>query len=193
MLALARVGVLVKMRAVEEQSSWPSLGTSAGPIQNDADASLVSLVHKSPFDVAGSYPKGRILQSLVPDDEPLRRLLRDASLSAAGSDPTSRALTRRSARPPRARIKHPSHRGFRDPRPIALRWRTDCRPCPGNHPACVQRKGQASRQATRRRRQLKFLETLAVRRYAQRRRGETRCRSLSMTAEARLLMTNDPR
>jgi len=49
-------------------------------------------------DVAASYPKGRILPSLVAD-EPLRRLLRDASLSAAESEPTSMPLKRPSVRP----------------------------------------------------------------------------------------------
>jgi hypothetical protein len=49
--------------------------------------------NRFPVDVAGSHPKGRILQSLVPE-EPLRRQLRDASLSASTSDPTSRAQMR---------------------------------------------------------------------------------------------------
>jgi hypothetical protein len=48
-------------------------------------------------DVAASYPKGRILPSLVAD-KPLGRLLRDASLSAAESGPTSMPLKRPSAR-----------------------------------------------------------------------------------------------
>jgi len=59
-------------------------------------------VDQSPVDVAASHPKGRILQSLVPD-EPLRRPLRDALLSAAESDPTSRAPKRPSVRPPKGR------------------------------------------------------------------------------------------
>ena len=46
-----------------------------------------------PVDVAPSHPKGRILQSLVPE-EPLRRQLRDAPSSASTSDPTSRAQKR---------------------------------------------------------------------------------------------------
>ena len=46
-----------------------------------------------PVDVAASRPKGRILPSLVPE-EPLRRQLRDASLSASTSDPISRAQKR---------------------------------------------------------------------------------------------------
>ena len=43
-------------------------------------------------------PKGRILPSLVAD-EPLARLLRDASLSATESEPTSRTPKRQSVRP----------------------------------------------------------------------------------------------
>ena len=46
-----------------------------------------------PVDVAASRPKGRILQSLVPE-EPLGRQLRDASSSASTSDPISRAQKR---------------------------------------------------------------------------------------------------
>jgi hypothetical protein len=53
--------------------------------------------NRFPVDVAASYPKGRILQSLVPE-EPLRRQLRDASISASTSDPTSRAQKRSSVR-----------------------------------------------------------------------------------------------
>jgi hypothetical protein len=53
--------------------------------------------NRFPVDVAASYPKGRILQSLVPE-EPLRRQLRDASLSASTSDQTSRAQKRPSVR-----------------------------------------------------------------------------------------------
>jgi hypothetical protein len=53
-------------------------------------------VDQSPVGVAASYP--RILPSLVAD-EPLRRLLRDASLSTAESEPTSRPLKRPSVRP----------------------------------------------------------------------------------------------
>jgi hypothetical protein len=55
-------------------------------------------VDQSPVGVAASYPKGRILPSLVAD-EPLRHLLRDASLSTAESEPTSRPLKRPSVRP----------------------------------------------------------------------------------------------
>ena len=47
----------------------------------------------SPTDVASS-PKGRILPSLVPD-EPLRRPLRDATLTTAESEPPSRPPKRR--------------------------------------------------------------------------------------------------
>ena len=57
---------------------------------------------QSPVDVAASHPTGRILQSLVAD-EPLRRPFRDASLSAAESDPTSRAPKRPSVRPPKGK------------------------------------------------------------------------------------------
>jgi hypothetical protein len=61
-----------------------------------AAAFAVKKVDPSPTDV-GSSPKGRILPSLVPD-EPLRRPLRDAALTAAESDPPSRAPKRPSAR-----------------------------------------------------------------------------------------------
>ena len=54
-------------------------------------------VDQSLVDVAASHPRGRILPSLVPD-EPLRRTLKDAPLSAANSDPSSRAPKRPSAR-----------------------------------------------------------------------------------------------
>ena len=54
-------------------------------------------VDHSPVDAAASLPMGRILQSLLPD-EPLRRPLRDASLSAAKSDPHTRVPKRPSAR-----------------------------------------------------------------------------------------------
>ena len=55
-------------------------------------------------DVAASYPKGRILPSLVAD-KPLGRLLRDASLSAAESGPTSMPLKRPSVRPLKGRAQ----------------------------------------------------------------------------------------
>jgi hypothetical protein len=54
-------------------------------------------VDQSRVSVAASYPKGRILPSLL-DEEPLRRL-RDASKSATKSDPTSQAPKRPSVRP----------------------------------------------------------------------------------------------
>jgi hypothetical protein len=55
-------------------------------------------VDQPPVDVAASYRTGRILPSLVAD-EPLGRLLRDASLSAGESEPTSMPVKRQSARP----------------------------------------------------------------------------------------------
>src|SRR5271166_3596784 len=51
-------------------------------------------VDQSLVDVAASHPRGRILPSLVPD-EPLRRTLKDAPLSAADSDPSCRAALKR--------------------------------------------------------------------------------------------------
>jgi len=58
-------------------------------------------VDHSLVDVAASYPKGRILQSLV-RDEPQHSLLRDPTLSAE-SDPISRVPKRPSVRPPKPR------------------------------------------------------------------------------------------
>jgi len=55
-------------------------------------------------DVPASYPKGRILPSLVAE-EPRGRLLRDASLSAAESEPTSVPLKRPSVRPLKGRAQ----------------------------------------------------------------------------------------
>jgi hypothetical protein len=52
---------------------------------------------RSPVDVAASPPGGRILPSLVPD-ELRHRLLEDAPLSAADSEPPSRAPKRPSVR-----------------------------------------------------------------------------------------------
>ena len=51
-------------------------------------------VDQSPVDVAASHPRGRILPSLVLD-EPRHRLLRDPPVSAAESEPPSRASKRR--------------------------------------------------------------------------------------------------
>ena len=67
-----------------------------------AAAFEAKMVDQPAVDVAASNPKGRILQSLVPD-EPLRRPLRDASFPAAESDPTTRAPKRPPVRPPKAR------------------------------------------------------------------------------------------
>jgi hypothetical protein len=53
-------------------------------------------MNQSPVGVAASYPKGRILPSLL--DEELLLRLRDASLSASTSDQTSRAQKRPSVR-----------------------------------------------------------------------------------------------
>jgi hypothetical protein len=58
----------------------------------DADRSLV--------DVMASHPRGRILPSLV-SDERWHRLLEDASVSAADSEPPSRAPKRPAARAPK--------------------------------------------------------------------------------------------
>jgi hypothetical protein len=57
----------------------------------------VKKVDQSPIDVAASSPRGRILPSLVPE-ESLRRPLRDAPVSAADSEPPSRAPKRPSVR-----------------------------------------------------------------------------------------------
>ena len=141
-------------------------------------------VDHSPVEVAASHPMGRILQSLVPD-EPLRRPLRDASLSAAESDPPSRAPKR-----PSFRDQTSNRRGTRDSRlPRARRWRSACRPHPVSRPARNQMKGQAVRQGTRRLRQVKLLETSAVWRCAQRQNSETKCQSLANTGEPRLCST----
>jgi len=76
-------------------------GSDRGSHRVAASAFGTKKVDPSPIDGASSS-KGRILQSLVPD-EPLRRPLRDAELSAAESDPTSRAPKRPSVRPPKGR------------------------------------------------------------------------------------------
>ena len=62
-------------------------------------------------DVAASHPKGRILQSLVPQ-EPLLRQLRDGSLSASTSDPTSRAQKRPQVRALKGNDQTPSPRSL---------------------------------------------------------------------------------
>ncbi len=67
-----------------------------------AAAAFEAETSNQPVDVATSHPKGRILQSLVPE-EPLRRQLRDASSSASTSDPTSRAQKRPPVRTPKGK------------------------------------------------------------------------------------------
>ena len=58
-----------------------------------AAAAFGAKMDSSPVDVAPSHPRGRILPSLVPD-EPRHRLLEDAPVSAADSEPPSRAPKR---------------------------------------------------------------------------------------------------
>ena len=69
MLALARVLMLVKARAVEERESVAILGEmSAGPVQDDADASLMSLVHKMAEVVRRAVTRGwrEVSDGLIP-------------------------------------------------------------------------------------------------------------------------------
>src|SRR5271157_2989141 len=67
-----------------------------------AEAAAIGAKKTDQPSVDVSAPKGRILPSLVAD-EPLGRLLRDASLSATESEPTSRAPKRPSVRPIKGR------------------------------------------------------------------------------------------
>ena len=58
-----------------------------------AAAAFGAKMDSSPVVVAPSHPRGRILPSLVPD-EPRHRLLEDAPVSVADSEPPSRAPKR---------------------------------------------------------------------------------------------------
>jgi hypothetical protein len=80
--------------AQPSQSKAPQAALSHGAA---ATAFGAKKMDGSPVDVAASHPKGRILPSLVPD-EPRYRLFEDASVSAADSEPPSRAPKRPSVR-----------------------------------------------------------------------------------------------
>jgi len=92
-----------------------SLETKPPPVAFDpeshpAEAAAIGAKKTDQPSVDVPAPKGRILPSLVAD-EPLARLLRDASLSATESEPTSRTPKRQSVRP----IKGKAHT-FKPPR-----------------------------------------------------------------------------
>ena len=78
-LALARILMLVKARAVEVRKSVAILGEmSAGPIQDDADASLVSPVHKIAEAVRRAETRGwrEVSDGLIPPG-PVKGVLGD--------------------------------------------------------------------------------------------------------------------
>ena len=82
--------------------------------------------------VAASTPKGRILPSLIPD-EALRRTLRDAALTTAESDPSSRAPKRPPARTSKGKDQASKLRGNSrvssgDNAPLAERLSTTSHP-----------------------------------------------------------------
>jgi len=79
--------------AQSSESRSPQAGFDRESDRALAAAFGVKNADPSPTDVASS-PKGRILPSLVPD-EPLRRPLRDATLTTAESEPPSRTPKRR--------------------------------------------------------------------------------------------------
>ena len=79
--------------AQSSESRSPQAGFDRELDRALAAAFGVKKADPSPTDVASS-PKGRILPSLVPD-EPLRRPLRDATLTTAESEPPSRTPKRR--------------------------------------------------------------------------------------------------
>ena len=79
MLALAGILMLVKARAIEERESVAILGEmSAGPIQDDADASLMSLVHKMAEVVRRAETRGwrEVSDGLIPPG-PVKGVLGD--------------------------------------------------------------------------------------------------------------------
>ncbi len=101
--------------AATSRADVRSLETKPPPVAFDreshpAEAAAIGAKKTDQPSVDVPAPKGRILPSLVAD-EPLARLLRDASLSPTESEPTLRAPKRPSVRP----IKGRAHT-FRPPR-----------------------------------------------------------------------------
>ena len=93
--------------AAASRPTVQSLETKPPPAAFDreshpAEAAAIGAKKAAQSPVDASAPKGRILPSLVAD-EPLSRLLPDASLSATESAPTSRAPKRSSVRPVKGR------------------------------------------------------------------------------------------
>ena len=134
-------------------------------------------------DGAASYPKRRILQSLVPEKPPGGQL-QDALLSAGASHPMSQAQKPTSVGP----IKGKDHtstspRKLEASSELTAQLPTDHRLGPFDHPR-RRATGQRFRQTCRRRRRITSSETPAVRRRAQRRNGESGSRSLSMPARS---------
>jgi hypothetical protein len=78
-------------------SSNPGAQPSQSKPLQAATASGAKKMDPSPVDVATSRPTGRILPSLVPD-EPRHRLLEDATVPAADSEPPLRASKRPAVR-----------------------------------------------------------------------------------------------
>jgi hypothetical protein len=95
-------------------------------------------------------------------------------------------------RPPIRKSKLP---GARESHLVTTRrWLRERRPSHVKRPACNQRKGQTSRQGSRRPCEVKLSETPAVWRLSQRQNEATRSRSLAMTSGLSLcLTTNDQR
>ena len=81
-----------------------------------AEAAAIGAKKAAQSPVDASAPKGRVLPSLVAD-EPLSRLLRNASLSATESEPTSRAPKRPSVRPVKGRTHSFKPRRSSEPLP----------------------------------------------------------------------------
>ena len=93
--------------AASSRPTVQSLETKPPPAAFDreshpAEAAAIGAKKAAQSPVDASAPKGQILPSLVAD-EPLSRLLRDASLSATKSVPTSRVPKRPSVRPVKGR------------------------------------------------------------------------------------------
>jgi hypothetical protein len=83
------------------ETKIPQAGVERGSHPVASAAFEAEKSNQFPVDVAASRPKGRILQSLVPE-EPLRHQLRNA-LSASTSDPTLRAQKGPQVRAPKGK------------------------------------------------------------------------------------------
>ena len=132
-----RLATTSSPNAQSSETTPPQSGFDRESHRVAAAAFVAKKPDPSPVDVVSS-PKGRILPSLVPD-EPRHRLLRDAPVSAADSDPPSRALKRPSVQPPKRRdqtSKSPRNSGFSSDRsaPLAERLSTASRQSSGAQP-----------------------------------------------------------